>query len=115
LDVVYGQKGGVREDIIGEELKEKKMLKRLGRMICKYMRHFISHKKSTRIDMIDIKPRKRSMWEMSFVASEKKKKKGYKVLLRRSRLCIMALLKYWIKWVIIPTDSFYPHICAFTQ
>jgi hypothetical protein len=38
LDVVYGQQGGVREDLTRDALKEKKMLRRSGRSICKYMR-----------------------------------------------------------------------------
>jgi hypothetical protein len=36
LDVVYGQQGGVMDDIIVDALKEKKMLKILGRSIFKY-------------------------------------------------------------------------------
>jgi hypothetical protein len=30
-------------------------------------------------------------------------------------LCGMALLRYWRRWEIMPTDSVYPHTCTFTQ
>jgi hypothetical protein len=39
LDVVYGQQEGVMEDIMGDALKQKNLLKRLGKSVCKYNRH----------------------------------------------------------------------------
>jgi hypothetical protein len=39
LDVVYGKQGGVRENLTEDALKEKKLLIRSRRSICKYKRH----------------------------------------------------------------------------
>ena len=39
LDVVYGQQGGAREDLVGDDLNAKKKLRRSGRSIFKYKRH----------------------------------------------------------------------------
>ena len=69
--------------------------------------------KSIRPYMINIEVRRHSKWEIEF--GYHWIRKYYRVLVIISRLCGMDLSRYWRRWEIAPTDSIYPHTCAFTQ
>ena len=95
-----------------KHLELKNSLIRSGKSICKYKRHWRSHRKSTRPDMTDTGLRKHSRWETKFGCTWTRK--DYKVLAKFKALWY-GHFEVLVKLGVMCIDSVYPHICAITQ
>jgi hypothetical protein len=58
--------------------------------------------------MINTKSRSHSKWEIEFGYNLTRKK--YRIMVRRSRLCSMDLLRYWTRWEITHVNVLNLHI-----